>query len=297
MMHKNRDISKYCAVSVFNSQLTPIRNKLGNYIRKEEFAYSSYGSAINEPDTLMGHLERVASYAVRLASKEGVDLLCAELAGLFHDAGKFHSGQYHKGDKPEEEYSIEVLREIGGSNGLDPTMIEEVCNAIQQLYRDDPKPTPLSMVLFDADNLDKMGFLGIANYFIKSGLRGEGITAEMIIRLTVELTYARYASRRMLTKTGRLIAERRSSETIRFIHDFLKSLKEDGLFDAQVEHISISDMELEVVSPSACHCGAGLSKRTWIEQGVKCKEIHLEIACTACENKYKIKFCRPMFVV
>lgn len=153
------------------------------------------------------------------------------------------------------------------------------------------------MVLFDADNLDKMGFLGIANYFIKSGLRGEGITAEMIIRLTVELTYARYASRRMLTKTGRLIAERRSSETIRFIHDFLKSLKEDGLFDAQVEHISISDMELEVVSPSACHCGAGLSKRTWIEQGVKCKEIHLEIACTACENKYKIKFCRPMFVV
>jgi hypothetical protein len=153
------------------------------------------------------------------------------------------------------------------------------------------------MVLFDADNLDKTGLLGIANYFIKSGLRGKGITPDMITDLTVELTYARYASRRLLTKTGRTIAERRSLDAIRFIHDFLRSLKEDGLFDARVEHTRVSDLELEVVAPSACHCGAGMAKRTWIEQGVKCTEIHLEIACTACDNRHKIKFCRPMLVV
>jgi uncharacterized protein len=293
-MHKDKYISKYHVEPLFNSRLTPIRNELGQHIRKEE---SSYGSDVSAPDTLMGHLDRVASYAVRLASEEGVDLLCAELAGLFHDAGKFHGGQYHKGDTPEEEYSVEILREMGKRNGLDPAIIEEASDAIRQLYLDDPKPTPLSMVLFDADNIDKMGLLGIANYFIKSGLRGEGITAEMLMDLTVELTYARYASRRLFTKTGRAIAERRSSDTIRFIHDFLESLKEDGLFDVRVERTSVSDLELEVITPSACHCGAKLAKKTWIEKGVKCTEIHLEIACTACDNRYKIKFCRPMFVV
>ena len=179
-MNKNRDISTCRAVPVFDSLLTSIRNELGQYIRKEE---ASYGSAYSVPDTLMGHLERVASHAVRLASEEGVDPLCAELAGLFHDAGKFHGGQYHEGDKPEEDYSIEILRALGRKNGLNPSIIEEVSDAILQPYRDDPKPTPLSMVLFDADNLDKMGLLGIANYFIKSGLRGQGITADMIIQL------------------------------------------------------------------------------------------------------------------
>jgi uncharacterized protein len=286
---------KYFDKPVINAQLSNIHKKLCRHIRNEE---SSYGNAKSAPDTLTGHLQRVASYAVRLASKEGVDLVSAELAGLFHDAGKFHDGKYHEGNKPEEEYSIEVLHELAGSDGLDAAMIAEVSDAIRQLYRDDPLPTPLSMVLFDADNLDKIGLVGIANYFIKSGLRGQGITAALLTDLTIELTYARYASRRFYTKTGRAIAGRRSSDTIRFIHDFLETLKEDCLFDAHIEHAQVSDVELDVVTPSACPCGASMGiNRTWIEQGVKCTEIHLEMACTVCGNRHKIKFCRPMFVV
>jgi len=118
-------------MTVFNSCLTRIREELGLYVRKEE---SLYGSMVYVPDTLIGHLERVASYAVRLASEEGVDPVCAELAGLFHDAGKFHDGQYHKGDTPEEEHSVEILREIGGNKGIEPEIIEEVSHAIRQLY-------------------------------------------------------------------------------------------------------------------------------------------------------------------
>lgn len=279
-------------MTVFNSRLASIREELGRYVRKEE---SLYGSMVYVPDTLIGHLERVASYAVHLASQEGVDPVCAELAGLFHDAGKFHDGQYHKGDTPEEEHSVEVLREMGVNKGIEPEIIEEVSHAIRQLYIDEPKRTPLSMILFDADNLDKMGLLGIANYFIKSGLRGECITVEMLMDLTVELTYARYASLRLFTKSGRTIAERRSLSTIRFIHDFLESLKEDGLFNTQIEKISVSDLEMEAVFPISCSCGAKLTKNPWLKQGKKCTEIHLEIACTSCSYQYKIKFCRPMF--
>ena len=67
-MNKKRDISTRSNAPPFNSRLTPIRNELGQYIRKEE---ASCGRNYNAPNTLMGHLERVASHAVRLALKEG----------------------------------------------------------------------------------------------------------------------------------------------------------------------------------------------------------------------------------
>lgn len=293
MISANKDIATRGVEPVCHPRLATIRKELSQYIRKEE---ASYGGSALAPDTLTGHLERVASFCVRLASAEGVDPLRAELAGLFHDAGKFHDGQYHKGDTPEEEHSVEILRWMGEKHDLGPEILEEVSHAIRQLYLDDPKPTPLGRVLFDADNIDKMGLLGIANYFIKSGLRGEGVTLEMLMDLTVELTYARYASRRLLTKAGRELAGRRSAETIRFIDHFLDSLREDGLFDARVEQITVADLELDVVVPSMCRCGAAFAKKTWMEPGIKCTEIHLQIACATCGNSYKIKFCRPMFV-
>lgn len=267
-----------------------LRDALRTHVRGEE---ASYGSTSGSPDTLVGHLERVASYAVRLASAEGVDPLCAEVAGLFHDAGKFRDGRYHEGDTPEEERSVEVLRALGSKHGLDAAVVEPVAQAIRQLYRDDPRPTPLSQVLFDADNLDKLGLLGIANFFIKSGLRGHGVSPDMVVRLTAELTYARYAPRVLLTATGRALAERRSAETIRFVHDLLAALKEDGLFDARVEHARVADLDLEVVVPSSCACGGSMTALGWTEKGVKCTEIQLEIACQACDSGYRLRFCRP----
>ncbi len=57
----------------------------------------------------------------------------------------------------------------------------------------------MAAVLFDADNLDKLGPLGVANYFVKIGLRGRGISTSSILRLTVELTYARHAPRCLAT--------------------------------------------------------------------------------------------------
>ncbi|MBN1296919.1 HD domain-containing protein [bacterium] len=277
----------------FNRELTLLHHDLGQYIRQEEAAYVSRHTA---PDTLMGHLERVATHAVRLALKEGVDPLQAELAGLFHDAGKFHGGKYHDDEIPEEEYSIDVLRTFGGRAGLDPAVVESVAMAIAQLYQDDVDSTPLSKVLFDADNLDKLGLTGIALYFIKSGLRGHGFSADMIVRLTVELTYARYAEQCLYTQTARNIAEQRASDTIDFIRALLETMREDGLFDACVERVRVCDLDLDVISPSACSCGEVMELKNWIEKGTKCTEIHLELVCKKCSNRYKIRFCRPRLI-
>jgi uncharacterized protein len=137
----------------------------------------------------------------------------------------------------------------------------------------------------------------MANYFIKAGLRGRGMTTDTIIGLTVELTYARHAPRCLFTNTGRGIARRRAQQTTTAIKDFLEALREDGLFDAVIEVISVSGLELEVVTPGACSCGGRLAKRTWEEPGLKCSEIHLEMACSACGSRHEIRFCRPRLVI
>lgn len=274
--------------------LVPVRNELRQRIQKEE---ATYGGTHGTPDTLMAHLERVAAYSVRLALREGVDPLCAELAGLFHDAGKFCHGQYHEGDKPEEESSIEVLHELASYHDMDAVVTQQVAHAIRQLYRDDPDLTPLSRVLFDADNLDKLGLPGVANYFIKSGLRGHGLTMDSVVHLTVELTYAHHAPRTLLTGTGRALAERRALETRQFILGLLATLREDGVLEARVERATVADLEIDLVVPSSCGCGADMARRTWVEKGTKCTEIHLELSCPSCDNRHKLRFCRPKLVV
>ncbi|KKK65696.1 hypothetical protein LCGC14_2971530, partial [marine sediment metagenome] len=58
-----------------------------------------------------------------------------------------------------------------------------------------------------------------------------GVSPSSLYRLTVELTYARHASRCMATESGRRLAEIRAPATIRFIKDLLSSLRDDGFYD------------------------------------------------------------------
>ena len=270
--------------------LERLREALYRHVRGEE---ATYGGAGRAPDTLAGHLGRVAARAARLAVREGVDPLRAELAGLFHDAGKFRSGRYHEGDEPEEERSVAVLRALAVEHGLAAEVVADVAHAILQLYRDEPEHTPLSRVLFDADNLDKLGPLGVANHFVKSGLRGEGVSTGAVVRLTVELAYARYAPRALLTAAGRALAGRRSAQTAAFVRELVAALHEDGVLEARIEPFRVADLELDVVVPSLCGCGVGTATRAWTEKGAKCSEVHLEVACPGCGVAHRLRFCRP----
>jgi uncharacterized protein len=270
-----------------------IEAALRDHLRAEEARYSENRPA---PDTLWEHSWRVARIAERLGRAEGLDPRACRLAALFHDAGKFEGGRYHEDGRPEEERSVELLREMGRAHGLDEAHLSAIGEAVLQLYRDDPEPSPLARVLFDADNLDKLGPLGVANGFIKAGLRGSPLGPRLLLRLTVELTYARHAPRAMHTRLGREWAERRAGETVAFILSLLESLREDGLYDFRVEPVDFEGLRLDVVSPAACACGGRLSRRVWLEAGLKCTEIHLEHACTACPERSEIRFCRPRLV-
>jgi uncharacterized protein len=275
---------------VTRADLDPIAAALCEQVQKDE---ALYGRSDKDADSLWDHLERVSKLAEQLGKSEGVDPFHCRLAGWFHDAGKFAGGRYHADDRPEEELSIECLRKLCGEHGLDGDVIERVADAILQLYRDDPEPSPLAQVLFDADNLEKLGPLGVANYFAKVGLRGGGVSPKTLHRLTVELTYARYAPQCMLTESGRELARRRASTTIRFIKDLIQTLRDDGLYDFREEEVDFNGLMLDVVSPASCRCGGELGRDIWEEPGLKCREIHLKHTCEACGETHRLRFCRP----
>ncbi len=272
------------------NKINILSNTLRDQVRLEE---TSYGQSRTETDSLWDHLERVARLATRLGRTETQDPLTCHLAGLFHDAGKFAGGQYHKDDRPEEEHSVETLRNIARPHDIDPDVVDKAAEAILQLYRDDPDPTPIAQVLFDADNLDKLGQLGVANYFVKVGLRGKGVSPASLHRLTVELTYARHAPQCLMTPAGRDIAGKRATATILFIKGLLSSLQEDGLYDFRIDEVTFAGLGLDIVTPRACDCRGALRRKIWEVPGIKCSEIHLEHTCGACGKQLKLRFCRP----
>jgi uncharacterized protein len=155
----------------------------------------------------------------------------------------------------------------------------------------------LAKVLFDADNLDKLGPLGVANYFAKIGLRGGGVSPNALHRLTVELTYARYAPRCLLTESGRRLARTRAPTTIGFITDLIKTLREDGLYDFRVEEVVFEELTLDIVVPAACACSGKLERHIWEVSGIKCSEIHLKHTCENCGENQELRFCRPRLSV
>jgi uncharacterized protein len=270
--------------------MSAIEDSLRDHVRREESAADQGDRAA---DSLWDHLSRTAVIAERLGRAEGLDPTTCRLAALFHDAGKFHEGQRHGDSRPEEERSVEVLRRLGQSHGIPGSLVEEMSEAILQLYRCDPEPTPLARVLFDADNLEKLGYLGVANFFVKRGLRGQGISPEFMVQFTVELTYARHAVGCMQTESGRDWARRRAPQTQSFFRSLLDQLREDGLADLVIKELDLGGFPIDAIVPRACSCGRALAPEIRQDQGIKCQKIHLVHACRDCGDRYEVRFCRP----
>jgi len=273
--------------------LDDIEQSLREHVQREETAADQGERMV---DSLWGHLRRTAKIAEQLGRAEGVDPSTCRLAALFHDAGKFHLGKLHGDSLPEEQHSVEVLVDLAERHGIPEDQVAEITEAILQLYRGDPDPTPLAKVLFDADNLDKLGYLGAANFFVKRGLRGRGISRSFMVRFTVELTYARHAVGCMQTEAGQDWARRRAPQTQSFFTLLLDQLREDGLADLVIKELEFDGLLIDAVVPSACSCGRALVPEIHQKEGIKCRKIHLVHACRDCGERYEVRFCRPRLV-
>lgn len=269
-----------------------LEGELQRFIQNEEKGYHS--KKIELTDSLWSHSIRVAALAEKIGLQEEADLTACRLAGLFHDAGKFVDGAYHSGTDKEEDGSVRVLYEITKGKGILPEIVEQVAKAILEMYSQSHELSLLGKILFDADNLDKIGLPGVCNFMIKAGLRGRGLNRALLYRVGRELTYARYAPQRMMTETAKKLAEEKAPETINFYHNMLESLRNDCLYDFYVCEVEYNGMTLDIVETPYCICGGSLERLICEAPDLKCRKIHVVHRCSLCESVSEYQFCRPL---
>jgi HD superfamily phosphodiesterase len=231
--------------------------------------------------------------------EENQDLVA--LTSLFHDAGKFAGGRYHADDKPEEEEAARLAREILEEAGLKMADVGHVVRALRSLYNPGARRNRLADIVHDADFLSKFGYLGVANFFVKSTLRGRNLESAVMDYLGKELTYAAVLPANMRTAAARRLAARKSADTLRFYRAFLDELKDAHGMEFRVRTFDVrrpagrsKKARVSLALPASCGaCGGKWETDFRTEKGLKCEKLEASIRCGACGDKRTVAFCLP----
>ena len=256
---------------------------------------------------LLEHSQRTAAIAHKLAVMERVDPLLPALVALYHDAGKFHDGEYHADQVPEEEHAAVLAARMLAASGAKPADIEAVCGALRALYDDRLPCVDACRIVQDADRLDKLGALGVGAFFTKAALRGRGLIDALVQSLSRELSYARAAPHSMLTETGRKLAGEQTAKTVAFFDQLLHDLEHWGIaaFERRTLLVEanfrsrngdrLRQTQVTLVLPRACpDCEAPIALTHHCERGVKCEMLKARLACQSCDYVRDISFCLPV---
>ncbi len=282
-----------------SSRFPGLIEKIQALIERTEAEYS--GESGRSEGFLWEHTVLVASLAYKLAGTEKERPDIASLAALFHDAGKFEGGEYHSGEKPEEEGSAALARRLLVKAGVGRSTVEHITGGLLALYRSGGRTNRLARILHDADFLAKSGSLGIANFFVKSTLRGRNLERTIMESLSKELTYAAALPRNMRTEEGRRLAEKKSRETLRFHRTLLRELRESHDVDFRVKTFTVSHsrrpqqkLRIRIVMPPVCApCNAAWRVELRTETGIKCETLEAQLSCGGCGRSRRISFCLP----
>ncbi len=276
-----------------------LAERIGRIIEESEKKFS--GSKDERAGFLWEHTVLVASLAFRLAKMEKEPKELAAVVALFHDAGKFVGGRYHRSERSEEEEAARLARSILTEAGLGMADIGHVVRALQSLYAEGKRRNRLADIIHDADFLSKFGLVGVANFFVKSTLRGRNMESAIMNYLSKELTYASVLPMNMRTDSARNLAARKSSETLRFYKSFLAELKESHGMSFRVKTAELRRpgrqsrrIVVQVVVPAVCgSCGGGWEAELRTEKGLKCEKLEAAVRCSACGAGHDISFCLP----
>jgi uncharacterized protein len=250
---------------------------------------------------LWEHSVLVAAQSYRLAKAEKEDPDLAALTALFHDSGKFAGGRYHADDKPEEEESARLARAILEETGFEMAGIGRIVRALRSLYNAGASRNRLADIVHDADFLAKFGYLGVANFFVKSALRGRNLESAVMDFLGKELTYAAVLPANMRTASARKLAARKSADTLRFYRAYLAELKEAHGLVFRIQTATVprpgpraKRATVSLALPAACGaCGGKLLTDIRTEKGKKCERLEASLRCASCGEKRSISFCLP----
>jgi len=292
--------------NVLEARVPGLYANIEKLLLEAEAQYNSQaGQAPSE--FLLEHTRRTASIAHKISGMEGVDSFIPVLVALYHDAGKFHEGEYHQDAIPEEEHAALLAEKMLTGFQLERSDIESVIGALRALYDERLPCLGPCRIVQDADRLDKFGALGVGAFFTKAALRGRGMVDALTQTLSRELTYAMAAPRSMFTATGRKLAAEQAPKTIAFFDQLLEQLESWGIA-AFERHVIVLDedfrtrggalargIEVTVAMPSTCpDCEGKLALTHRREQGLKCERFIAYFTCSQCNYSAGTSLCLPV---
>lgn len=297
-----------------------LTEKIRKTIEQSERDFS--GSQL-EDSFLWEHSLHVTYLAWKIAREEKEDAVLTGVVALLHDAGKFEDGLYHHGTKAEEEAAARVAEKLLPSARMEKDEKSRIVGALKSLYREKTEPDRLADIIHDADFLSKFGLVGVANFFIKSTLRGRNLHGAIMNHLSKELTYASFLPMNMRTEAGKVLATKKAEETIKFFKNLLDELQEIHGLSYQLRKVKLEipeeysagrkpgsvksaagkglsekrkkrNLDVWLVMARDCdRCGGSWKIEKGWEKGIKCTQATFRVSCTSCPNKYRIAFCLP----
>ncbi|MBE0612157.1 MAG: HD domain-containing protein [Burkholderiales bacterium] len=291
---------------LLESRLPGLHARIEQTLVEAEARYDRQNNAAPS-EFLLEHTRRTAAIAHQLAGMEQIDAFQPVLVALYHDAGKFHEGEYHKDGVPEEEHAAVLAARMLAESGAERADIEAVSTALRALYDDRLPGSAPCRIVQDADRLDKLGALGVGAFFTKATLRGRGLVDALVHTLSRELSYALAAPHSMLTETGKKIAGEQAAKTVAFFDELLNDLERWGIAAFERRELlvegdfrardgaNVQKVQVTIVMPRACpDCEAPMALTHRSERGLKCDMLKARFACTACDYARDISFCLPV---
>ena len=275
-------------------------DSIQNKIKKVEKEYEKPGEK-DQDSFLWEHSVFVAAVALKICLIEEKDPFLPVIAALFHDIGKFEGGRYHDNNIPEEKISARIAVEMMASFGLKKSDIDMVTAGLLALYDKEIENNSITDIIYDADFLSKSGYLGVANFFLKSAIRGQNLYTSLSRNLSRELTYASVLPGNMKTLAGKKLAVKKSRDLRLYFEGIIQELRDLDIvrFEKREETLPCpqktgKDLKFVLVFPETCpSCAEGLSPEYSFVQGIKCTELSVLISCVNCPSTIRMSFCLP----
>lgn len=294
-METHRDLKK-----LIEPNYPGLFDSIQNKIKKAEKDYEK-PEGKEQDSFLWEHSVFVAAVALKICFIEEEDPFLPVIAALFHDIGKFEGGRYHDNNIPEEKTSARIALEIMDSFGLKKSDIDLVTAGLTALYDKEIENNYITDIIHDADFLSKTGYLGVANFFLKSAIRGQNLYTSLSKNLSKELTYASVLSGNMKTLAGKKLAVKRSRDLRLYFEGLIQELRDLNIvrFEKREETLPCpqktgEDLKFVLVFPETCpSCAEGLRPEYSFVQGIKCTELSVLISCVNCPSTIRMSFCLP----
>ncbi len=200
--------------------------------RAERAARSFFETARGSHD--WEHTRRVCNLCERIGPAEKADMIVLRVAALLHDIGRADQDRVN-GRVCHARRGAELAGPILRDLPLSAAQKENVRHCIRtHRFRGDQRPETLeARVLFDADKMDSIGAVGVARAYLFAGeigarLHNPDVDVEQTESYSVDDTgYREFKVKligirdRMLTPTGRRLAEERHAFMTAFFDRFL----------------------------------------------------------------------------